>query len=245
MITPKDVASKSMTTEKKAISTNDFFAFYIGRPLSYFLTIPFLYLKFKPKTVSLISFIFPILGFLVFLFGKSTSIFLIGWFLFFIWNLLDGVDGNIARFTNQTSKIGSVYDAMGGYAAMVLSFFSCGIGAASSTGILSNFNIIKPNMYIILGALSGISMLFPRLVMHKKISSFMDFKTVSNVKDKSNFGIMKIIALNLTSVSGGSQILMLFAIFLGMLDLYTICYFILNMLIMFVSLKSILSEQTN
>ena len=54
----KDMAQKTMTPEKRKQAKNDFFAFYIGRPLSYVLTVPFLKLKIKPNTVSLIS-IFP------------------------------------------------------------------------------------------------------------------------------------------------------------------------------------------
>ena len=43
MITPKEIAQKTMSAEKKNSAKNDYFAFYIGRPLSYVLTIPFLY----------------------------------------------------------------------------------------------------------------------------------------------------------------------------------------------------------
>ena len=54
MITVKDIADKSMTPEKRAMARNDLFAFYIGRPLSYVLTIPFLYTGLSPNTISII-----------------------------------------------------------------------------------------------------------------------------------------------------------------------------------------------
>ena len=38
----KDLAEKTMTEEKRAQAKNDIFAFYIGRPISYVLTVPFL-----------------------------------------------------------------------------------------------------------------------------------------------------------------------------------------------------------
>ena len=47
---------------------------------------------------------------------------IISWILFFMWNLLDGVDGNVARYRRQFSKMGSVYDAMAGYIASALMF---------------------------------------------------------------------------------------------------------------------------
>ena len=57
MITVKEIEEKSMTPEKKAMAKNDMFAFYIGRPLSYVLTIPFLYTNLTPNTISMISII--------------------------------------------------------------------------------------------------------------------------------------------------------------------------------------------
>ena len=42
MITPKEIEEKTMTPAKRAMAHNDYFAFYIGRPISYLLTIPFL-----------------------------------------------------------------------------------------------------------------------------------------------------------------------------------------------------------
>ena len=44
MITPKEIEQKTMSPEKRKSAKNDYFAFYIGRPLTYVLTIPFLYM---------------------------------------------------------------------------------------------------------------------------------------------------------------------------------------------------------
>lgn len=241
MISVRQIKDKTMSNEKKKSAKNDFFAFYIGRPISYVLTIPFLYLKFSPKTVSILS-IFPLfLGLYFFYIGHTKLIFIIGWIMFFIWNLLDGVDGNIARYNNVASKTGSVYDAMSGYFAMMLSFLGMGIVAANS---VEAFSIgFSRELYIIFGCLSGFFVILPRLVMHKMLSTFLDESITSSVKDKSNFGILKIIALNLNSISGGAQVLMLVAIVFNISNLFTIGYLILNLLIMIVSLKSIFSEE--
>ncbi|WP_462218615.1 CDP-alcohol phosphatidyltransferase family protein [Streptococcus pneumoniae] len=45
-------------------------------------------------------------------FTTNFILLLLAWFLFFLWNLLDGVDGNLARYREQYSKDGSVVDAM-------------------------------------------------------------------------------------------------------------------------------------
>ena len=164
---------------------------------------------------------------------------IVGWFCFFLWNLLDGVDGNIARYTKRFSALGSVYDAMSGYVAMVLSFFAWGVAAAHNDGILTGFVHIEPDMYIILGALSGIFVIFPRFIMHKTITTLGDEKNVSSVKEKSEYGFIKLVALNLTSIAGFVQVLMLLAISFGLLDAFTIGYFVLNLMVMIVSLRSI------
>ena len=108
MITPKDIENKTMSPEKRKSAKNDYFAFYIGRPLSYILTIPFLYTSISPNTVSLISIIPIIVGFVLMCIGSTKKVLIVGWLMFFLWNLLDGVDGNIARYKKQFSKMGSV-----------------------------------------------------------------------------------------------------------------------------------------
>lgn len=240
MITPKEIEEKTMSLEKRKSAKNDYFAFYIGRPLSYILTIPFLYTNISPNIVSMISIIPIIIGFVLLCSTKNTLGMVVGWACFFLWNLLDGVDGNIARYKKQFSKMGSVYDAMSGYVAMVLSFFAMGVAAVNTVGYISNYINIPKDVYIIMGALSGIFVIFPRLVMHKAISTLQSAEKVKDVKNKEDYGIIKQIGLNLTSISGFVQVLMLVAIIANWLDLFTIGYFILNFMVMVISLRSVL-----
>ena len=62
---------------------------------------------------------------------------------------------------------------------------------------------------------------------------------MKTVKDKSEYGFVKLIALNLTSIAGFVQVLMLIAVLFYIMDLFTIGYFVLNFMVMVVSLKSI------
>lgn len=235
----KDMAQKTMTPEKRKQAKNDFFAFYIGRPLSYVLTVPFLKLKIKPNTVSLIS-IFPsIIGFLLVGFGNTLTIKLIGVLMFFLWNLLDGVDGNIARYTKQFSKTGSLWDATSGYVAMVMTFMAMGTGCYYGK---CTFLPIDQVLMVVLGGISAILIIFPRLVMHKRMTSIGNDEKTESVKDKSQYGIIKILALNLISISGFIQVLMFLAVIFKMMDIFTICYFIINLLICVVSVTKLLKE---
>ena len=75
--------------------------------------------------------------------------------------------------------------------------------------------------------------------MHKTITTLKSEETVSGVKEKNKYGLVKLVALNLTSISGFVQILMLIAVVFDLVDLFTIVYFVLNLVVMLVSLRSI------
>lgn len=239
MITPKDIEEKTMTPAKRAMAHNDYFAFYIGRPISYLLTIPFLYTKVTPNQVTMLSLIPLLIAFVMSYLGSTTYTFLWTWFFFFLWNLLDGVDGNMARYRKLFSRMGSVYDAMIGYVAMILQPFAWGIVAAHIPGSLSNILALPDDVYIVLGALSGIFVIFPRFIMHKAISQLGGEDAVKGVKDKSSFSLSKTIALNMTSATGFVQVFMLVSIFFNAYDFFTLTYFFINGGVMIFSLVSI------
>ena len=233
----RDIRDKTMSKEKYESAKQDYFAFYIGRPLSYWLTIPFLNTNLTPNQISYISIIPIFIGFLLMTFFESKSMLMLGWFMFFLWNLLDGVDGNLARYRKQFSKDGSVIDAMAGYASMAFTFLSAGV-AASNYDNLS----LDPKYFIILGALSSISLIFPRLVMHKYINSVGTDTASESVKDKKTFSPLKILALNLTSITGLPQVFLFIAILTSTLDYLTVVYFFINVAIMVASLYSLLKK---
>ena len=71
MVTPKMIEKETMNSEKKKTANTDYFAYYIGRPLSYVLTIPFLYTNITPNTMSIFS-VFPlIIGFILIYLAKT------------------------------------------------------------------------------------------------------------------------------------------------------------------------------
>ena len=73
MITIKDIAEKTMTPEKKASAKNDLFAFYVGRPLSYLLSIPFMYTNISPDRISLLSIVPIFAGFMIACFAHTKG----------------------------------------------------------------------------------------------------------------------------------------------------------------------------
>lgn len=220
----------TMTDEKKREAKHDLFAFYVGRPLSYIITIPFLWVNSKPNTISLIAAIEVLIAAVVLGRADTIGYAVLGWLLFFLWNLLDGVDGNIARLKKNGSKIGSVYDAMSGYEAMFLMYFSAGIYCYNVSGNVNQ---------IIIGALSGMFVLFPRLIMHKT-NTELGVSQKNELADKKNFGFVKIVALNLTSISGLVEVLLLLAIIFGQMVIFNWIYFVINLVVMLASLIKVL-----
>lgn len=87
---------------------------------------------------------------------------------------------------------------------------------------------------------AGIFVIFPCFVMHKAITTLGNQDSMKSVKDKSEYGFVKLVALNLTSIAGFVQVLMTIAVVFNIMKLFTISYFILNFMVMVVSLKSIL-----
>lgn len=242
MITPKEIENKTMTKNKRREAKNDFFAFYIGRPITYVLTVPFLYTNISPNTISIFSIIPVIFGFILLMLGKNKIVLLLGWLGFFIWSMLDGIDGNVARYKKQFSQIGDALDAASGYFAMALIFFGAGISAAHIQGNAKSCLKASSEIYVILGGLSGMSTILPRLIMHKAISS-SNLSNLSKIKNKSEYGLLKLFALNITSIPGCAQIFLLISILINTLDIYTIGYFFVNFFVMIMSIKSIFFEE--
>lgn len=222
----------TMTEEKKQDAKHDLFAFYIGRPLSYILTIPFLWFNTKPNTISIIAAFEIVIAAWVLSSASSIKFAIAGWGLFFLWNLLDGVDGNIARLKKNGSKLGSVYDAMSGYEAMFLLYFSAGIFSFNMSGHIDYIQII-------VGALSGMFVIFPRLIMHKT-NTELGCSEKNELADKKDFGFIKVVALNITSISGLVEVFLLIAIMLNHVNIFNWIYLVINLVVMIGSLIKVL-----
>ena len=242
MITYKDVAEKSMTSDKKASAQSDLFAFYVIRPISFFVTIPFLHTSLTPNMISVISIIPVMIGFVLSWYIYSKTGMLVSWLMFFIWDILDSVDGNVARYRRQLSRLGSVYDAMSGYLEASFVFFSAAIMAAHSSGPLVRAGMLTAERLVIFGGITAVMNMYPRLVMHKTVTTLMDKGQVKEISEKKEYGIVKIVALNLKSCAGGALVLMLLAILFNLLDLYTVFYLVFNLAVAVATIVSILRK---
>ena len=238
-MTFSEVYSKVMPEKKRKEERFNIFAHWIGRPISILMTLPLIKTNIKPTTVTKYSVIASIIGFFFVAFGNTIPIKTIGWLFFFLWNLLDGVDGNLARCTDQCSPLGDLWDTTAGYVAMVLTYYSVGIAAYYDN---SKFVFFEPYWYLIFGGATAIASIFPRLVMHKKKSSNANSEAIKALSNKEQFGIKNIIAMNLISPSGFMQVIFLICILSHMLNMFIIAYLVINFAIMILSVHSLMKE---
>ncbi len=211
--------------------------YFVIRPLSILITRPILKTPISPVQVTFLSMVATLVGFGLLGFGQNVLMRVYGWLGFFVWAVLDCVDGNVARCKGMASERGALWDATGGYMALSLIFFAVGIAAFYDTNIIE---FLDKHLYIVIGGLTSLMSLFPRLVMQKKKAGEKSAEAVKSVGDKASFSLPKIIALNLESAIGLMQVVVLLGIIFHFLNIFIVCYFILNFIIMVYSLYTLL-----
>lgn len=238
-MTYKEVYDRCVSEQKRKENKYDFWVTYVLRPLSILFTIPFIGKKVNPTDITKISVLCCIIGFFILATNISTYGILLGWFFFFLWSLLDCIDGNVARCNNACSKIGDLWDTTGGYVAMVLIYYSAGI-VAFKYG--NRYDFLDDYVYLLIGSATSIFSIFPRLIMHKKKSSDISSVVVKEISDKTNFSLSQKIAMNIVAPTGGLLIIYLISMLLHLTNLFIIVYFIINILIMCVTLTKLLGK---
>ena len=228
MITFKELHKKTLPEHKKQYVKLDVVSYYLWRPICDFITILLLKTSISATSVTILSFYAGILGLLSFIFIPNFTGALLGYFFIWVWNIADGVDGNIARYTDTCSKAGDLWDAVGGYMAMVAFYLGAGIIASSENSFLY-LEGLDSSAYILMGAVAAISNLFPRLATQKKQVVYGK-KNTAELKDRTQFGIVKILALNITSINGLAGLLLLIAILAHMVNIFVIIYFVIMLL---------------
>ena len=232
----KELYESSVSPNKRAADKKNIWLFLVVRPLSILATMPLIKTNVSPTTVTIISVISSIIGFFVITIMHCSMIWkLVGWLFFFIWAILDCVDGNLARSKNQCSTKGELWDAIGGYATMVLMYFSAGIVAFYDNNL---FHYAENYWMLILGGATAICSIFPRLVLHKKEGiEKAGNETINKMVDKKNFSFPKVILMNLISVIGLFQVIYLICLLTHTLNWFILFFFVVNFGMMLLSIR--------
>ena len=236
-MTYKEVYDIAVPRKKREMEKWNLFAAYIGRPISVLMTIPLIKSKIKPITVTFWSVVAALIGAFLLSFSSCLKWAIVGWFFFFLWNLLDGVDGNLARCQGTCSKKGELWDAFGGYAALVLTYISVSI---TSFNDMNDIIFFDKHWILVMGGLTASLSIFPRLIFQKKLNLGIDEAGTNSLRDKKNYGFKQIIALNIISATGLMQPIILACLLLHKLSYFVVIYFIINVFITLASLIKLL-----
>lgn len=235
-MTLKEIREKTLPPAKRQTEKWDIWS-YVNRPISYVLTKMLLDTSITPTTVTVWSVIVCIPAFGLLAFGKTVPLMVAGWLCYFIWVLLDCVDGGLARCRQQSSKMGELWDAFGGYVCMICTFFSAGIAGFFEQ---STYPIGESYYQIILGGATALFSILPRIIMQKKKNLDIDTDAVANLADKHNFGLTQLVAMNIISCGGLLQLFLLIAICTHCLNIFNIFYFVVMFAFMLKTLYSLL-----
>ena len=237
-MTLKEVREKTLPPEKRQTEIWDIWS-YVNRPVGYLATKLLLNTTITPTQVTVWSVIACIPAFALLAFGKTTEMMMLGWLFYFIWVILDNVDGGLARCRQQTSKMGELWDAFGGYVCTIAVFFSAGIAAFYDA---NRYEIGENYWQIILGASTAIFAILPRLIMQKKKNLNIDNESVQQLTDKHNFGFGQLVAMNIISCGGLMQFFLLMAIVFHVINIFNVFYFCVMSLFMLKTIYSLLKN---
>lgn len=238
MISYKQLTAKTMPPEKRRLASRCVVGHYLVRPISNIMSIPLIEKKVNPTTVTKLSLFFAFIPIIAFIYGGDYG-FWIGWLSILIWNILDGVDGNIARYNNQCSKEGELWDAFVGWVAILTFYIGMGFTAYYQEPKFELLSRIPSFIYIFMGDIAALAWIFPRLIMHKKMT-ISGKNSVASIQDRGSYGFGKLIVFNLTSINGLASVLFLIFYLLGLVDFCMCFYFLLTMCIAIGSLWSLM-----
>lgn len=237
MITPKDIERKTMSESKRREAKKSIWGFYVGRPITYVMTVPFLYTNISPNTITWISIVCITVAYYVMSIATTTTMRLVGLLLIFMWSMGDGIDGNIARYKGIKSSKGDLLDTLGGYLAIVIVILGMGNMAYHD----SNALVLNSNEIVMeLAGISAVASLIPRVLMHRQLALKREITDVNKLKDKENYGLLKLVALNICDPAGFQEHIVLVAILFHLETEFTIFYLILNIAIMIYSIKEMI-----
>ncbi len=213
--------------ESKAHEKGWIWTYYVRRPISFYLTIPFLYLNVSANKVTLLFMITGIVGSLLLAIGDYRT-FILGAVLIELAIILDCVDGNIARIRGK-SILGNTLDTWAGEITLVLSMFMLGIGLSTRNDLIT-LSIaeqlipsiiidsgLNSNIFIYIGSISALSTLSSWACKHSwRVIS----KNLDDIKLIPSKNIIIRAIENIFHYSGAYSITLLVFALVDMLDIF-------------------------
>jgi len=199
----------------------------ILRQLSYYTTKLFLRSPLMPNDITIMSFVFGLIGIYLFSFG-IFEYYLAGFIIHFFGRVLDYTDGNVARITKQTSLRGKFLDLISGIILNAAFYLSVGYGVYQITN--NNFFIILGSLTAMFSCIINYSFLLNKYI---KLENNLSHKNISLVNKLKKSGFSFFISL-FNHITAEENIVLVIAAFLNLLPLFVLFYFMFNFLRVFV-----------
>lgn len=219
----------SYTPEKR--KDTSIWAMIFSRPLSFLVTYVMINLGFSANTVSVLSIFVALAACILIMIGHPIST--IGVFVFLFWDVMDCVDGNIARVKRTASAKGEFMDAVSGYTAPAFIYLSVGVAAFNEPGILSGIG----SWIIVIGAVASISDLLSRIIYQKFLVTQLKMSKAGeegNIEAERKSGIKHTIDMIMKNMTYSSLFMPLLVIakFTHSFDLLTAFYCVYSVVIL-------------
>lgn len=165
---------------------------FVLRPLSYPGAWIFLRLGFSPNAVTYLSALLCLAGFVCLATGIAGAAW-IGFALFFIFGVLDCVDGNMARVLGKASPWGEWVDALGGYTAYAAMLLGMGVAADASVGaVLPGTGFVLPwpagGWTLVGGAAAAANLLMRAVFQNYRVVRTTKQSAVASSSDRASVG---------------------------------------------------------
>jgi len=133
-IKPRVHRKHTMTDSvKRTNEIEEFTNLYIIHPISSWLVPKFAALKIAPNTVSLCGMLFGIFAGIAYFHYQNPYMAAAGFLSMFMWHIMDGADGQLARLTKSYSEIGKILDGVCDYVTFISVYVGLGLILSDQT----------------------------------------------------------------------------------------------------------------
>ncbi|HHJ18898.1 MAG TPA: CDP-alcohol phosphatidyltransferase family protein [Gammaproteobacteria bacterium] len=232
MAISSDQVRKAYSEEKQCADRSEWFAYYVVRPLSFYISAILIQKGISANSVTWFSMVLVILADIMIGLG-GAYIKALGGVLLLLWLILDHVDGNIARYSGTQSAYGDFIDTIGGY--LILSTLPLFLGLAA---FFDHRDGHIAWVFLLLGGVAAVTNVLPRL-LYQKFQSYgltkKDYKDLLNVKSQAGTRGLRYrafqVANNILNPSGLLLVFVLMAILFNFIDWFVVIYAVINIIL--------------
>lgn len=233
---------KNIKNATKSENVLNCVVYFIYRPLGFLFAAIIINSKIKPNQITIFKYFVALISlYLIFVSKFDDLIFIIGYFLYFFSDVLDYVDGSLARAKNQTSKFGRIIDTVSDHFFSSIFFFLIVMKTESEFLVyfLILFLTISWSQVYVNTLIRFYKKDINNKINYNNLNNYVGtFKNTNFIKKifKKIMFIISLISMNL------SLITLFIFIYFNLLDEYLYFFFICNIILITLNLILILKN---